>query len=61
MGNAKRYRTISLPIELVELVEKTIERHPEFGYSSLTEFVKDAIRSKLSEFIKEKEAKINAI
>jgi metal-responsive CopG/Arc/MetJ family transcriptional regulator len=61
MGNVRKYRSLSLPVELLELVEKTIEEHPEFGYSSLTEFVKDAIRSKLFEFVKKKEVQVDAV
>ena len=61
MGNTKRYRTISLPAELVNLAEKTIERHPELGYSSLTEFVKDAIRSKLSVLMNDKQIVIRRV
>ena len=45
----KGYRTLTLPIEMVEEIKKLIEEHPELGYSSVAEFVKDAIRSKLIE------------
>ena len=47
--NKDNYRSISLPEELVKLIEKTIVENPEYGYKSVSEFVKDAIRTKLSE------------
>ena len=40
----QQYRTISVPKDLMETVKKTLEEHPELGYSSVTEFIKDAIR-----------------
>jgi metal-responsive CopG/Arc/MetJ family transcriptional regulator len=45
----KGYRTLTLPIEMVEEIEKVIKENPQLGYTSLAEFVKDAIRSKLIE------------
>ena len=45
----KSYKGITLPQEMVEEIKKLIEEHPELGYSSVAEFVKDAIRSKLIE------------
>ena len=47
--NKDGYRSISLPEDLINLVEKVIEEHPEYGYKSLSEFIKDAIKSKLVE------------
>ncbi|MEM2191777.1 MAG: ribbon-helix-helix domain-containing protein [Archaeoglobaceae archaeon] len=43
----KGYRTVTLPIEMVEEIEKIIRKYPEFGYTSLAEFIKDALREKL--------------
>ena len=45
----KSYKGITLPQEMIEEIKAIIEAHPELGYSSVAEFVKDAIRSKLIE------------
>lgn len=47
------YRTIRIPIELVEEVEKFIKAHPELGYKSNAEFVKEALRRRILELRKE--------
>jgi len=31
------------------MIERLIEEHPELGYKTVTEFVKEAIRSKIHE------------
>ncbi|WP_290597510.1 MULTISPECIES: ribbon-helix-helix domain-containing protein [unclassified Archaeoglobus] len=43
----KNYKGITLPAEMVERVKEIIETFPEMGYSSVSEFVKDAIREKI--------------
>ncbi|MCS7119554.1 MAG: ribbon-helix-helix domain-containing protein [Archaeoglobaceae archaeon] len=57
----KGYRGITLPMELIEEIENLIEKHPELGYTSLAEFVKDAIRSKLFDLKSELEQEKNQI
>ena len=42
------YKGISLPASLVDEVEKIVNKK-RFGYSSVTELVKDAIRRRLDE------------
>ena len=46
------YRTIALPKEIVEVISKLIEEHPELGYRSVPEFVKECIRRRLEDFEK---------
>jgi len=40
----KRYRTVKLPYEMITAVEKLIGEHPEYGYASLADFIKDSVR-----------------
>ena len=47
-GNSVNYRTLSLPESLVNQVEKRI-RDGEGGYTTITEFFKEALRDKLFE------------
>ncbi len=47
----KRYRTVALPEELYEKVEEIVRRG-KLGYSSVSEFVKDAVRRRLEEIEK---------
>lgn len=55
MDNKKRdekrgsYRTISIPEEMYMIIENLIKECPELGYKTVTEFVKEAIRSKIYE------------
>lgn len=42
-----KFRTMSLPSELLEKAEKYVEDHPEKGFVTLTDFVKDSIRRQL--------------
>ncbi len=41
------YETISVPIELFQRVERYLVIHPDDGYSSTTEFFKEATRDSL--------------
>jgi Arc/MetJ-type ribon-helix-helix transcriptional regulator len=43
------YKTLSIPEEMYTMIESLIEEHPELGYKTVTEFVKEAIRSKIHE------------
>jgi len=40
----RRYRTVKLPSRMLEAVEQLMKEHPEYGYSSIADFVKDSIR-----------------
>ena len=41
------YRQVSLPIPLIERVDKIITQKEEMGYTSIPEFIRSAIREKL--------------
>ena len=45
-----RYGGVTLPEPLIHDIEKFIEERPELGYSSIAEFVKDAIRDKIEKY-----------
>ena len=38
------YKQIALPVDLVLEIQKFIDSHPEQGYMSVPEFVREAIR-----------------
>ncbi len=40
----KPYRSVKLPSGMLEAVESFVREHPECGYSSLADFVKDSVR-----------------
>ena len=40
----KLYRTVKLPSNMLEAIELLMEGHPECGYSSVADFVKDSVR-----------------
>ena len=42
--STKKYRNLSMPAVFIAEIEKFIKEHPELGYSSMSEFVKSAIR-----------------
>ena len=48
-GLVSKYRTLSIPEELYDEVEEYIKKHPEKGYTGVTEFFKEALRDKLFE------------
>jgi Arc/MetJ-type ribon-helix-helix transcriptional regulator len=52
MSKKPKWRTISLRVELVEKIEKLIESRPDLGYSSVADFVADAVRRRLEELSK---------
>jgi len=39
-----RYRTVKLPSKMLEAVEQLVRGHPECGYSSIADFIKDSVR-----------------
>lgn len=41
------YRQVSLPIPLIERIEKYITDHKEEGFTSIPEFIRQAIREKI--------------
>ena len=41
------YRQVSLPIPLIERIEKYITNHKEEGFTSIPEFIRQAIREKI--------------
>jgi hypothetical protein len=44
-----KYRGITLQRELVNKIEEYIKAHPEMGYTSLADFVADAVRKRCEE------------
>jgi Arc/MetJ-type ribon-helix-helix transcriptional regulator len=56
MGCLKRYRNIQIPSDLAAEVEDLIKQN-YWGYRSLAEFVKEAIRLRLREIKIEEEGK----
>ena len=50
----KKYRMIGLPEELYLEVERIVDAG-KYGYASVSEFVKDAVRRRLEEIAKLKE------
>ncbi len=48
------YRTMSLPESLVNQVEKIVKGNDR-GYATITEYVKEAIREKMSRELEKKE------
>lgn len=42
-----RYKGVSLPKEMVEEIERIIKDNPELGYTSVADFVKEAVRDKI--------------
>ena len=43
------YRKVSIPEEFWKRIENIVNKHPEYGYSSVAEFVKEAVRRRLDE------------
>jgi hypothetical protein len=44
LGLGRQYGTVKLPSKMLEAIEILIEKHPECGFSSKADFVKDAVR-----------------
>ena len=51
------YRTVRVPEELVETITKLIKDQRELGYRSHSEFIIDAIRRRVEEFMHNKNNK----
>ncbi|MEA2055146.1 MAG: ribbon-helix-helix domain-containing protein [Candidatus Thermoplasmatota archaeon] len=47
-----KHTAVSLPKGLHDAIKEIIERNPRLGYTSIAEFCKDAIRSKIAEMEK---------
>jgi len=43
------HKTVKLPKELLNEIEKLIESHPELGYVSTSEFIKECVRKLIRE------------
>jgi len=43
------YRTVGLPSEMVDLIQRLIQENKALGFKSVGEFVKDAVRRRLEE------------
>jgi len=48
------YTSVSIPKKLAERIEEFRALHPEEGYTSMTDFIKDAIRTLLEAKYKNK-------
>ena len=46
------YTSIALPKALKNEIQRIIKEYPEYGYTSVAEFCKDAIRTKISDIEK---------
>ncbi len=42
------YKQVSLPIKLIEYIEKYISENPHLGYTSIPDFIRAAIREKMN-------------
>ena len=49
---AKGYKSVSLPEDMLDSIEKLIKNNKELGYSSVSEFVKEAVRLHLMQIKK---------
>jgi metal-responsive CopG/Arc/MetJ family transcriptional regulator len=49
------YRQVSLPIPLVERIDKYISSHKEEGFTSIPEFIRQAIREKIDRALAKEE------
>jgi Arc/MetJ-type ribon-helix-helix transcriptional regulator len=45
----RQYMSVSLPVELVDSVKKTINRDPDHAYTSVPDFIKEAVRRRVDE------------
>jgi metal-responsive CopG/Arc/MetJ family transcriptional regulator len=46
------YRQVSLPIPLIERIEKYLDAHKEEGFTSIPEFIRQAVREKVEKSMK---------
>lgn len=47
------YRTVKLPHDMIEKINKIREGRPELGYRSHTEFIVDSIRRRIEDLERE--------
>jgi len=47
-GRRRGWKTIQLPEDLLKVVDEIVS-HPELGYTSRSEFVKEAVRLRIEE------------
>ncbi|MGQ9780847.1 MAG: ribbon-helix-helix domain-containing protein [Nitrososphaeria archaeon] len=47
----KKWKTIQLPEELIKVVDEIVNK-PELGYTSRSEFVKEAVRLRIEDILK---------
>ena len=52
------YKAVSIPEELHKKVEQAIKEHKSWGYRTVTEFVKEAVRSYLRKLEYEDQEKL---
>ena len=52
MLRERGYRQVSLPIALVEKIEEFLGKNADLGYTSVPEFIRQAIRDKLNNNVK---------
>ncbi|MFQ6081049.1 MAG: ribbon-helix-helix domain-containing protein [Candidatus Bathyarchaeia archaeon] len=45
----ERWRRISVRSELVQVIEEIIEKRPELGYGSISDFITDSVRRRVEE------------
>lgn len=50
-----KHTAVSLPEGLRDAIKEIIEENPRLGYTSIAEFCKDAIRTKIAEMEEKKE------
>jgi len=48
-NRSSRWRRVSLRTELIEKIERIIEQRPDLGYTSVADFIADAVRRRLDE------------
>ena len=51
MSANKNFRSVSLPEFLVRRIESILKERPDLGYTSVSEFIRDACRDKIEEVV----------
>ena len=49
-----KYKSVTLPEPMLKSIEEFIYEHPELGYGSITDFIKDSIREQIKDHVKGK-------
>lgn len=47
----RHYKTVKLPEEMVDAIEQLLKEHPEYGYVSVAEFIKDSVRHHYCQYV----------